>query len=523
VNSPQSLESTHKIADVLVDIRKRGVRLWSENGQLRYKAPKGVLTPTDLEAIRESKGQLVRLLETAVETGSVEPAPGSAPKNQRSPLSFSQLAHWHLCQLSQRCAIRQIASATRIRGRLHLDVLRRSAAEMIRRHDALRTRIVMVDGLPMQDIPDSIDFDVKFDDLTGIHRSLQETQIKRTIESDILEPIAVASAPLLGMRIMKLTDLEHVLVVVMEHMIADAVSMGILLRDLFSAYSQAMKGQRSALPVIAMQFADYASWQRSAARRSQLERRRARWMEHLNGCPRSRFPAGSYPQTADRPGWGSATIKIDKACKSELHEWCRARQTTVAMGVFTAYVGLLLRWCNVGEAIVRYQSDGRSSPKTKHTIGYFASVLYMRVGLQEGDRFFDLLARVTEEYCQAYDHVDCFNVEPQEPQPEFAQNSSFNWVSQEPRIAIAESDGLVDALDCVPIAFEHPMLRTLETDADPTILLYDTGEEIQGSVHFPLRRFCAATMETFAQNFLRFLSALLKQPNGRVKDISLLD
>jgi non-ribosomal peptide synthetase component F len=191
------------------------------------------------------------------------------------------------------------------------------------------------------------------------------------------------------------------------------------------------------------------------------------------------------------------------------------------MSVFTAYVGLVLRWCNASEGVIQYVTDGRVSPKIENTIGFFASVLYLRIELLEDASFVNLMNLVTDEYCKAYEHADFSYMEAQVPPPEFARNSCFNWVPQGAKIELSDSGGSEGAITCSPLTFAHPMLKNLERDNEPVILLFDTDDEIVGDVCFPLNRFSIDTMERFGRNLLVFIRALLRQPDDRVKDILL--
>ncbi|MDB6090699.1 MAG: putative non-ribosomal peptide synthetase [Gammaproteobacteria bacterium] len=520
VKVSNSQESMSKIADVLGYCRNKGVRLWSENGQLHYKAPKGVLTQLEIERLRLSKDQIVALLERANDAKGVEPKLESCIRVGHAPTTFSQLAHWHRYQLSERRSLRQVASAMRLLGRLNIDALRKSLIEIVRRHDALRTRIVDVDGILTQEIANSADCALVADDLTIFPETHREREVLRLIEQHIVEPIDCATGPLFGVRLLMLCNNEHVLIIAMEHMISDAFSMNILLRDLFTAYRQASKGRAFSLPEIPVQYPDYAIWQRNT-QKSWVEKHGAYWDRRLGGCQRVRFPADGSVTIDTRVGWGSVPLKVGSALKAELREWCRLRRTTLVMSVFTAYVGLMLRWCGESEAVIQYITDGRVSTKLENTIGSFATGLYLRIELHEGDSFLELMDRVTEEYCNAYQHADFSYMEAQVPRPEFTRNSCFNWVPQGPKSSPSDLDGSDDTITWSPVPFEHPILKTLERDTEPFILLYETDDDIVGGVSFPLNRFSSNIMERFARNCLVFIRALLGQPEQRVKDVLL--
>lgn len=514
--------STDGINDILASARRKGVRIWSDNGQLRYQAPKGALAPEDVERLRSARSQIIALLESVSPDLSVEPSLQSSPQRRAcAPLTFSQLAFWRTFRLAEQPTIRQIASATRLHGSLSIDALRQSLAEVVRRHDALRTRIVMSDGAPVQSIAPSADCGLETDDLVALSSYRREEEIERVIEEVVLAPIDPAVGPLLAARLLRIDDEEHVLILAMAHMISDGVSMNVLARDLFTAYAQAVQGRAFSLPVIEMQFPDYAVWQANA-QRAWIERHGAYWQERLSGCPRLRFPEDRADCEPARTGWGNVPVRIEKSLKMALREWCRLNQTTLVMGIFTAYVGLVLRWCDVTEAVFRCVTHGRTTPKLEHTIGFFASVLYPRIALRDEDSFADLKNRVTAEYCQAYEHNDFYYLASQTPQPEFMRNTFFNWVPAGPAADSADMRGTQGAVTRSTVAVGHVMLRRLELDQEPGILLYDTDDEVVGGVSFPLNRFSRDTMERFASNFLLFLETVTRQGARRVRDISLV-
>ncbi len=521
MNSLSNQESMDGIAHFLGHVRKKRVRLWLENGELHYKAPKNALTREDIERFRASRGQIVAFLERSTGAETAEPKLGPRQQFDRVPLTFSQLTHWRSHRLHEQPSIRTLASATRLRGRLDIGLLHESLTETVRRHEALRTRIVVADGLPTQEITESSDCKLGVDDFTALSEDARDIEVRHLIDQLILEPVHLAVDPLFKVRLAKLRDDEHVLIVTMEHIISDAFSLNILLRDLFTIYMQALDGRALFLPAIPIQFADYAVWRRDA-HTSWIERHGAYWDERLRGCQRLRFPESDSSSAANRMGCGTVPLKIGKNLKAELREWCLLGRTTLVMSVFTAYVGLVLRWCNEEEGVFPYQTDGRFSPKVENTIGYFASVLYLRIELRDSDSFVDLLNRVTKEYCKAYEHADFSYIGTQVHQAEFMRNAGFNWVSQEPKSDLSKWGRSEDAITACPVSFTHPVWERYEADIEPLMLLYDSGAEIVGGVHYPLNRFSKNTMERFGLNFLVFLKTLLKQPQTRVKDILLL-
>jgi hypothetical protein len=438
----------------------------------------------------------------------------------RAKLAFSQLAHWNVYRLRERFAIRQIASATRLRGRLHLKALENSLAEMFRRHDALRTRIVLIDGTPMQIVDKQRSYALVFDDLVSLPESAREAEVLSQIDSMIMQPIDVSADPLYGMKLLRIREMEYVLIIALEHMISDAFSMSILLRDLFIAYDQASQGLDISLPPIPVQFIEFAIQQRRMLQvwRNQHE---AHWNKHLTGYQRLKFPESQRNPDASRRGWGIVPVQIDKDLKTALTEWCRVKRTTLVMSVFAAYAAHTLRWCRVSASVFQYLVDGRVHRTLESTIGYFACPLFLKIELCEQDRFEDLVNRSMEEYCEAFEHADFSYLESQEPRPDFARSSAFNWVPLSSGLHFSSFPQAGNDIVCSAVPFEHPMLRNLERDNDPVLLLYESEYSIAGGIRFPLNRFAANTMEQFGSQFCTFLQALLQEPERRVRDIAL--
>ena len=516
ITHSKSQEPTELLADVLASMRCKGVRLWTDKGQLRFKAPQGALTQRELERLRACRTEIFDLLENEGRVGNGMTSLGPLTS---APLTFSQMAHWRLYDLRERPAIRQIASATRLCGQLNTDALKRSLDEMVRRHEALRTRIVIRDGIPVQQISTAGYCQLTLQDLTALPEGIRESEVYQLIEQFILEPIDLAVAPLFGACLLKVRDDEQVLIIAMEHIISDMFSMRVLLRDLYATYTQQVTGHVVALPAISVQPAEFAVRQR-VAQEAWLEKNGAYWRK-LTSSRRLRFPMDDVSSPSMRLGWDVKYLKIGSELKAELCGWSRQKRTTIVMSCFTAYVGLLLRWCNSLDAVVLFQTDGRVSADIENTIGYFASPLCLRIVVGKDDGFMALSNQVIEKYCEAYERADSFYFAAQESPPEIVRSSCFNWIPPGSGFTISELNGSEYALTCRPVQFKHPLAKHLQIDGDPSILLFEDDDEISGEVWFPLSRFSPTTMDQFGRNFLVCIRALLRQPEEPLSKLRL--
>jgi hypothetical protein len=499
----------------------KGAEIWLENGVLRYKAPKGVLTQEELKNLRRRKDLIVAFLERLALEDVANAGSASRATSKRAPLTFSQLAHWNLHRLAHRRTSRYVACATRLQGPLDVAKLRNSLTAVIGRHDALRTRILVIDGVPVQEVSADCQFEIPIDDLAEVSPELRENEVKRLFEKEMFEPIDVAGSSLFASRLLRLGEDEHVLIVAMEHIISDGFSLGVLLRDLFATYLQLTKGSAVTTAPGPVQFPDYAIQQR-AEEASWLVRHGGYWQERFLKCPRLRFPVNEPMLSRGRSALGVVRFLIERDLKDSLRQWSQVRRATLVMTAFAAYVVLVLRWCKASEGVIAFQSDGRFESDLLGTIGYLAFRLYLRIDLHDDDTFVTLLNRITEEYVRAHEHADFSYWESQPAKPDFTRNTCFNWRRQELRDEKLVTEVAQSAIRCSRIHFEGRVVEGFELDAEPLIGLLETENEVRGSVQFPLDQFPINAMERFARNYLMLLKAMLENPQARVKQIPLL-
>jgi Condensation domain/TubC N-terminal docking domain len=498
-------------------MRDKGVRLWCQDGHLHYRAPNGALTQDEIDILQVSKDHIIALLQS---TGHGE-ATDLLRGTRRAPLTFSQLAYWRSYRLEERPAVRQLATVMRLRGPLDIASLRESVGAVVCQHDALRTRIVVHQNNLLQEISPPRDFDLEVMDDIAVTESARESRLKEEAERMILQPIDLSVGPLLGARVIRFNEDESGFIVVMEHMISDAFSLHVFMRDVLTAYKQVLTGEALSLPSIPIQFPDYAIWQKMALR-SWIEAHGLYWRERLTGGKRLRLTAGHWTSPTTSSGFGIVSIQIGRTLRTELSNWCREWRTTLSMAIFTAYVALVLRWSNASEAIIPYQTDGRTSPRLQNAIGYFATILYLRVTLGDGGTFVDLLKRLTQEYCAAFEHYDFGYINAQIPSPEFSKNGRFNWISRK-----ADNDestpenGPGNSLSCSQVSIEDPVLEALDLDdCEPGIVLFDNEFEVAGYIYFPRSRFSSVAMQEFARNLSLYIRSLLLRPSGRIEDLA---
>ena len=501
------------VAALVRDLRGKGVLLAVKNGRLHCQIPEDALTDAEIEALQASKDDIIAMLERS-SVAEVAPIPVARTPGEQIPLSLSQALRWQ----PSRLFLRATTSARRLRGELDLELFRGSIQDLIQRHEALRTRMRVVNGVPIQEVRESLEYDLREEDLTEVPDSLREGAISKQIAESILEPLDPAEDPLFSFKLLKLAAADHVLIIATEHMISDGVSLQILWRDLLLLYGQKLTGGVSELPEIPVHFPDYSVWQ-IKAHRQWMEQHGAAWTERLKDCRPARFATQAIPAATERRGWGTVQVKLDDSLTTRWRDWCRMKRTTLPLSALAVYAALLSRWCTASEVGIQYLTNGRSSPKVVNAVGFFSSVVYVRVRLQQTDTLADVMKRVIDDYWESYSIPDFCYLGAELPRPELSNIPSFNWLPKAE--ASQQSQSVAEPLSSEEVTFDHAFLDVAPQDPDPSLSFQEFDDDVYASVVFPNRRFSKDTMERFLGNVIELLKAMLDESESRVQDIPL--
>ena len=201
------------------------------------------------------------------------------------PLSFAQERLWFLNLLEPDSTVYNVASGIRLKGFLKVEALERSINEIVRRHEALRTRFSSADGQPVQVILSSVTLSLAMVDLRHRSEAEGEAEAQRLAVEEGHWPFDLGRGPLLRARLVRLGDDEHVLLVTMHHIVSDGWSMGVFFRELSVLYEAFSNNKPSPLEELRIHYVDYALWQRGWLRGEELERQLAYWNRQLAGVP----------------------------------------------------------------------------------------------------------------------------------------------------------------------------------------------------------------------------------------------
>ncbi|HEY0022719.1 MAG TPA: amino acid adenylation domain-containing protein [Longimicrobium sp.] len=324
------------------------------------------------------------------------------------PLSFAQERLWFLDQLEPGSAFYNLPFALRLRGPLDVNALERSLGEIVRRHQALRTVFREQGGTARQVVVPFGGFAVTVQDLSHLPEAAREAQVQRELVAETAErPFDLAAGPLFRVTLLRLGAEEHVLLLSMHHVVSDGWSMGVLYRELSSLYAAYRDGRESPLPELAVQYADFAVWQREQLEGAALERQLSYWRERLAGAPELLELPTDRPRPAVQTYRGAMVpVELSLELAERLQALGRSEGATLYMTLLSAFQVLLGKYAGSDDVVVGSPIAGRTRKETEALIGFFVNTLVLRTDLSGDPSFREVLRRAREVTLGAYENQE---------------------------------------------------------------------------------------------------------------------
>jgi hypothetical protein len=200
------------------------------------------------------------------------------------PLSFAQQRLWFLDQLEPGSPSYNMPLAVRLTGALRVEVLERTLSEIVRRHEVLRTRFVDVGGEPRQEVLPPVRIKLSVTELKD------EALVREMVTAERREPFDLTTGPMLRVKLLRLSDEDHVVLLTMHHIVSDGWSVGLLIKEVATLYAAYSQGDGSPLLELPVQYRDFAVWQRGWLQGEELERQLGYWRVQLSELPVLELP-----------------------------------------------------------------------------------------------------------------------------------------------------------------------------------------------------------------------------------------
>ncbi|MBV9790255.1 MAG: non-ribosomal peptide synthetase, partial [Chloroflexi bacterium] len=355
--------------------------------------------------------ELAQQIEQALASGAERALPPLVPIARRPgmelPLSFAQQRLWFLNQLTPNSAFYNITLAVRLTGALDIAALRQSFNTMVERHEALRTSFSLSDRRPVQTIHAQLTLDVPLIDLSATPAAEREAHALQLATEDARRPFDLSQAPLMRITLLRLQPDEHLVVLTMHHIITDAWSFRVLMRELAALYTAAINGEPRSLPALPIQYADFASWQRQCLQGQLLESYAAVWQQRLAGpLPVLELPTDRTRSELQTFHGALESRTLSPELTQQLHSLSQRTGCTLFMTLLAAFNVLLHFYTGQRDVIVGSDVANRNRAETEGLIGFFVNQLVLRTSLDNNPSFQELLRRVRDVALEAYAYQD---------------------------------------------------------------------------------------------------------------------
>ncbi|MDT5296241.1 MAG: hypothetical protein QOJ76_3121, partial [Acidobacteriota bacterium] len=341
------------------------------------------------------------------EAGAQAPPVVRVVREGALPVSFAQQRLWFINELEGGSPFYNSPAAVRLSGHLDVEALGRTLSEIVRRHEALRTRFVEVGGEPRQLIDEAVEMELGMIDLSHLPEEERESEARRLAGEEARRPFDLSRGPLLRAGLLRLSDEEHVCLLTMHHIVSDGWSTGVLMREVAALYGAFSAGEPSPLAELHIQYADYAVWQREWLRGDVLERQMQYWRTQLGG----ELPVLELPADRPRPAVQSyrgahEPFVVSESLSQRLKELSRNEGATLYMTLLAAFQVLLSRYTGQQDVVVGTDIANRNRAETEGLIGFFVNQLVLRGDLTGDPTFRELLRQAREVCLGAYAHQD---------------------------------------------------------------------------------------------------------------------
>ncbi|WP_440974850.1 non-ribosomal peptide synthase/polyketide synthase [Pseudomonas koreensis] len=441
-----------------------------------------------------------------------------APRDQVLPLSFAQQRLWFLAQMGGGNSAYNIPVGLRLRGRLDEDALQRALGRIVARHESLRSRFhPLDDAAQVLILPADTGLLLRIEDLRGLPQA--DEALRRLAEAEASAPFNLQDDPLIRGRLVRLADDHHVLLLTMHHIVSDGWSMGVLTRELAALYQAFSHGQPDPLPPLALQYTDYAVWQRRWLSGEVLQRQSDFWQQALAGAPALLTLPTDRPRPAQQDHSGAGVdIQLDEQLSAGLKALCQRRAVTPYMVIMSAWAMTLSRLSGQSEVVIGSPVANRTRAEIEGLIGMFVNTLALRIDTSDEPSGEALLARVKAQTLQAQAHQDLpFEqvVEICKPLRSLSHSALFQTL-----LSWDNNDGPALTLGDLTLEGVAGPSRFVKFDLSLTLGEHPSG--IRGALNYATALFDETTIRRFVGYFQQLLAALVNDDQVVLAQVPLL-
>ncbi len=441
------------------------------------------------------------------------------PRAGALPLSFAQERMWLLEQLDPGRSDYNMPAAIRLSGVVDQAALEQSFRKLIERHDSLRSAFRGDDGQSECHVSKQVEFAIAKRDLSTLDEESRSTELERIITEEARRPFDLARAPLLRVNLLTMAPTDHVMVIVMHHIISDGWSTAVITREVAALYEAEQGGKPVSLPALEIQYADYAAWERQQLAGQSLQTLLSYWKEQLRGAPPILELSSDRPRPAVFTARGARRQHVlPKPLIESLERLTKAESGTLYMTLLAAFQTLLSRYTGQTDIVVGSPVANRAHPQTESILGMFVNTIALRSDLSDNPTFRELLKRVRTTTLGAFEHQGLpFEklVEAINPPRDLSRTPIFQviFVLQNAPAAALTLSGL----KLVPLEIDPQT-----SQFDLTFSVTPRVDHASLTVEYDTDLFDVSTIDHLAEHFVTLLAEIVADPDRRVSELPIL-
>ncbi|MGZ4033035.1 MAG: non-ribosomal peptide synthetase, partial [Tumebacillaceae bacterium] len=478
----------------------------------RLKERKSSLSPSKRELLnRRLRGETTAV---PTKTSGIQKRVGEGP----ATLSFPQQRLWFLDQLDPGNTAYNTPSATRLRGKLHVDLLEQSFNEVVRRHEVLRTTFAMEQEMAVQVIAPNLHISIPVIDLRELPPEQRQQAVKQYVADESKRPFDIHQGPLVRATLLQTDAEEHVLFLIFHHIVSDGWSTMVLIREMTAVYEALLNGKSANLPELPIQYADFAVWQKEWMQGETFEQQMNYWRKQLSGNPTPlQLPVDRPYSNQQMPSGGLYRGNLTNVDLGKLRQLCQQTGVTMFMALLAAFQVLMYRYTGEEDILIGSPIANRQRPELEGLIGFFANTIVLRSSLDGNMSFLQLLAQVRQTTLDAYANQDMpFEkiVEEVQPQRNGMQSPMFN--------VMFVQDPVMSELRMSGLTFSHIANESSTAKFDITLTVSDAGDEIVGVWEYRTGLFDRTTIERMHRHLEHLVQEIVNHPDRTLSELQLL-
>ncbi|NET03598.1 MAG: non-ribosomal peptide synthetase [Symploca sp. SIO2B6] len=497
--------------ELMSHLRSLDIKLSVNGERLECDAPSGALTQTLKLEIAERKLEILKFLKN-LSTSSTQQPILPVSRKENLPLSFAQQRLWNLDQLEPGSSVYNLPVAFRLTGLLNLAALEKSLNAIVERHEILRTIFKAVEGQPFQVISPEIPSILSVVDLRDLSQSQLEIHAKQLITKEALQPFDLAQGPLWRVKLLRLAEEEHVLLLVMHHIISDGWSFKVFFRELTAFYEAFCADKPSSLSNLPIQYADFAHWQQQWLSGEVLASELEYWQQQLGGNLEAlQLPIDKARASLKTYQGARQFLVVNQKLTEALKLLSRQQGVSLFMTLTAAFKTLLHRYTGQEDIILCSPVACRDRLETEELIGYFNNIVLLRTDLSGDPSFPELLTRVRKVASGAYDHQDVpFQKVVELPNLVSTPLSRAMLVLQNTSTEPPELQGItVSSFD----------VGNGTANFDLSVSFEEQGGELRGVLDYKTDLFNTSTIEQIVRNFQALLETIVVNPEQKLSEL----